>query len=104
MLRAQQIGQLDESDVFLRLDRGQDHLAKGLDVVRARVAALGLGADRTRGVAGADPTDGACRRDTKTLGRSTAGQAASHGSDQPGTKVCGKRLAHARWPPVQPAG
>jgi len=103
MLRCQQLGQLNESDVLLRRNRGQDHVAEGLDAVRVRVAALRLGADRTRGVARVDPTDGARRRNAKALGRSTPGHAACDGSDQPGTKVGGKRLAHARWPPAQPA-
>jgi hypothetical protein len=101
MLRAKHLGQFDKSNVLLHLDRGQDHIVKGFDVMRARVTALGLGADRACRIARVDPANGARRRDAKSLGCSTAGHAAGNSSDQSGTKVDGKRLAHARWPPAQ---
>ncbi len=103
MLRAQHLGQLHQGDVLLRFDRGQDRISEGFDAVRARVAALGFGADRTRGAARADPPDDAGGRNAESLGRGTAGHAAGNGRDQPGTKIDGKRLAHARRPPVRRA-
>jgi hypothetical protein len=45
MPRAQQIGQLDQDDVLLRLNRDQDHVVEGLDVVREGVTTLRINAE-----------------------------------------------------------
>jgi hypothetical protein len=87
---AQQIGQFGQGHVFLRLDRSQNHVPKGLDVMRAGIAALRFGIDRAGGPAGRDPTNGARRRDAEAFSRSATGEATRNGGNQSGTKIDGQ--------------
>ena len=87
MFGAQHLSQLDQADVLLGLHRAQDYVPECLDTMRPRIAALRLGLDRTGRVHSLHPTHGAGRRNTKTLSRSPAGQAARYGRHQSGTKV-----------------
>ena len=103
VLDAQQIGQLDQANVLLRLDRIQDHVAQSLNAMRARVTTLGLGLDRAYRVQGLHPAHGAGSRNTKPFSSGPAGQTARYRRHQSGPKIYGKWLAHACWPPGQPA-
>ncbi len=92
----------DQGDVLLRLDGGQDHGAEILDAMRARVATLGLGLERARGVRRVDPAHRAGGRDAEGLSRGTTGEPICDSTNQPGPEINGSRLAHARWLPAQP--
>jgi hypothetical protein len=87
VLAAEQRGQFDQRDVHLRLDRSQDHVAVGLNVMRAQIAALRQGRPPTFGAPGANPTDGTRNRDAETLCRRVARQAAVNGSDYTVAKI-----------------
>jgi hypothetical protein len=63
MLAAEQFGPLDQRDVHLGLDRSEDHVAIGLDVMRAQVTTLRQGCHPTVDAPGADPTNGSRNRD-----------------------------------------
>jgi len=101
VLAAEQRGQFDQRDVHLRLDRSQDHVAVGLNVMRAQIAALRQGRHPTFGAPGATPTDGTRNRDAETLRRRVARQAAVNDSDYTVTKILRQWSGHACWPPLQ---
>jgi len=101
VLNAQQLGQLYQRDVHLSLNRRQDDVAIGLDMMRAQIATLRQGRDPTFAAPGADPTDGTRNRDAETLRRRIARQPAVNDSDHPRAKILGQCLGHACWPPAQ---
>jgi hypothetical protein len=72
MLAVKHLGQLDQRDVHPCLDRAVDDGVKGLNAMRALVAASRLGRCRTGGSIGAYPTY--CGRDLDT-------------ADQPGVLI-----------------
>jgi hypothetical protein len=49
VLAAEQRGQFDQRDVHFRLNRSQDYIAVGLNVMRAQIAALRQGRHPTFG-------------------------------------------------------
>lgn len=89
MLTAEQLGELDKRDVHLGLDRSEDYVAMGLDVMRAQVATLWQGRHPTFDAPGADPTNGSRNRDAETLGRRIAGQPVGHHGDQSRAEILG---------------
>jgi hypothetical protein len=58
MIAAQNIGQLGQRDVLLRLNRGQNHVPERLDPVRADVAAHGQRSGPALVPPGPHPTNG----------------------------------------------
>jgi hypothetical protein len=89
MLAAEQLGEFDQRDVHLGLDRGQDHVAIGLNVMRAKITTLRQGRHPAVDAPGADPTNGSRNRDPETLGRRIAGHAVGNDGDQPRAKILG---------------
>jgi len=103
VLAAQQLGQLDQRDVHLGLDRRQDHVTVSLNAMRAQVAALWQGRRTPFRPPSADPPDGARNRNAKAIRRRVAGQATINGANHPKAQVLGQGSRHARWPPLQHA-
>ena len=89
VLTAEQLGELDERDVHLGLDRSEDCAAMGLDVMRAQVATLWQGRHPTFNAPRTDPTNGSRNRDAETLGRRIAGQAVGNHGDQSRAEILG---------------
>ncbi len=88
---AEQFGQLDQGDVYFGLDRRQDHVAIGLDVMRAQIATLRQGRLPAFSTPGTHPTNRTRNCDAETLGRRIAGGATVNNGDYPVTKILGQR-------------
>jgi hypothetical protein len=101
VLVAEQIGEFDQRDVHLGLDRSQDHAAVGLDPMRTQITALRQGRRTTFGAPRSHPADSAGHRDAEALGRGMAGHAAVNGGDHPRTQILGQGSCHPFWPPFQ---
>jgi hypothetical protein len=83
VLAPQQLAQFDQRDIRLRLDRGQDHVAIGLDVMRAQVAALRQRRHPPLDPPGTHPAHSAGHRNAEASCRGVAGQAAIDRGDHP---------------------
>jgi hypothetical protein len=89
MITAQHLGQLNEGDVHLRVNRAQDDIPICLDPMRSLITALRLRARGTRRVPFVHPADRTRHPNAKSLRGSPPGQATRHSRDHTRTKVTG---------------
>ena len=87
MIAAKQVGQFDEGDVHLRVNRAQDHIPIGLDPMRSLITALRLRTHGTRRVPLAHPADRTRHPNAKSLRGSPSGKASRHRRDHTRPKV-----------------
>ena len=104
MVTAQHVGELGKRDVLLRLDRGQDYIAKRLDPIRANVPVHRQGRRTAFLPPGSKPANRGGHADPEPLSRRTPGRAAVHRGYDTQPKILTKRCCHACWPPFQQTG
>jgi hypothetical protein len=87
MIAAKHVGQFDEGDVHLRVNRAQDHIPISLDPMRSLITALRLRARGTRRVPFSNPADRTRHPNAKPFCGRPPGQATRHSRDHTRTKV-----------------
>src|ERR1700683_5446621 len=99
VLPVENIGQLEQRDVDLSLDRTIDDGVKGLDAMRALVTASRLGFRRPGGVILATPAYPGRPADLEAQRRAASRHAALDSRNQSTAKILRQGFRHACWPP-----
>ena len=99
MIAREMLGDLRERDVGCLRHQREDCLRERFNAIRAFVAALGSGLDRTGPPPQLVPLDGRRRGDAEAIGRRPAAHAGVDRADHTQTKILGKRFGHGGWPP-----